>query len=77
MKLPEDSSTREFYVSYQREGHETVEKEAKYSATRLSKLIDQMLPNTGVQTMVWILGLGLLALLYGLWRYLRDDKEEN
>ena len=74
---PEDSSTREFYVSYQREGHETVEKEAKYSATRLSALIDQMLPNTGVQTMVWILGLGLLALLYGLWRYLRDDKEEN
>ena len=74
---PEDSSTREFYVSYQREGHETVDKEAKYSATRLSALIDQMLPNTGVQTMVWILGLGLLALLYGLWRYLRDDKEEN
>lgn len=74
---PEDSSTREFYVSYQREGHETVEKEAKYSATRLSALIDQMLPNTGVQTMVWILGLGLLALLYGLWRYLREEKEEN
>lgn len=74
---PEDNSTREFYVSYQREGYETVEKEAKYSATRLSALIDQMLPNTGVQTMVWILGLGLLALLYGLWRYLRDDKEGN
>ena len=74
---PEDSATREFYVSYQREGHETVEKEAKYSATRLSALIDQMLPNTGVQTMVWILGLGLLALLFGLWRYLREEKEEN
>ncbi|WP_454978526.1 LPXTG cell wall anchor domain-containing protein [Corynebacterium propinquum] len=74
---PEDNATREFYVSYQREGHETVEKEAKYSATRMSKLIDQMLPNTGVQTMVWILGLGLLALLFGLWRYLREEKEEN
>ena len=66
-----------FTVTFTADGQEPKTEQSSYGATRLSALIDQMLPNTGVQTMVWILGLGLLALLYGLWRYLRDDKEEN
>lgn len=66
-----------FTVTATVDGQEPKTEQSSYGATKLSQLIDQMLPNTGVQTMVWILGLGLLALLYGLWRYLRDDKEEN
>lgn len=66
-----------FTVTATAEGQEPKTEQSSYGATKLSQLIDQMLPNTGVQTMVWILGLGLLALLFGLWRYLRDDKEEN
>ncbi|WKS38084.1 hypothetical protein [Corynebacterium propinquum] len=66
-----------FTVTVTAERQEPKTEQSSYGATKLSQLIDQMLPNTGVQTMVWILGLGLLALLYGLWRYLRDDKEEN
>lgn len=66
-----------FTVTATADGQEPKTEKSSYGATKLSQLIDQMLPNTGVQTMVWILGLGLLALLFGLWRYLRDDKEEN
>ncbi|MDK4244168.1 LPXTG cell wall anchor domain-containing protein [Corynebacterium pseudodiphtheriticum] len=66
-----------FTVTATADGQEPKTEQSSYGATKLSQLIDQMLPNTGVQTMVWILGLGLLALLFGLWRYLRDDKEEN
>lgn len=66
-----------FTVTVTAERQEPKTASASYGATKLSQLIDQMLPNTGVQTMVWILGLGLLALLFGLWRYLREEKEEN
>jgi|GEM_PF-4410172 LPXTG-motif cell wall anchor domain protein len=66
-----------FTVTATADGQEPKTEQSSYGATKLSQFIDQMLPNTGVQTMVWILGLGLLTLLFGLWRYLREEKEEN
>ena len=50
-----------------------------YGAIRLQKAIGWMLPDTGAQTLLYVLLLGLLALAFGLYRYLRrgDDDEED
>ncbi|WP_448879027.1 DUF5979 domain-containing protein [Corynebacterium sp. 11254D000AR] len=49
-----------------------------YGAIRLPESIGWMLPDTGRQTLVFILLLGLLILAAGLIRYLRNrDDEEN
>ena len=51
-----------------------------YGAIRLQKAIGWMLPDTGAQTLLYVLLLGLLALAYGLYRYLRrrdEDEEED
>lgn len=57
----------------------TVSASDSYGAIRLSDTFGWMLPDTGMQTLVWILLLGLLALAIGVWRYLsgRKDEEEN
>ncbi|WP_231908550.1 DUF5979 domain-containing protein [Corynebacterium mycetoides] len=47
-----------------------------YGAFRMSGLIGAMLPDTGVQTLVWLLVLGLLLFGVGAWRYLRRDDAE-
>ncbi|WP_426717726.1 DUF5979 domain-containing protein [Corynebacterium auriscanis] len=48
-----------------------------YGAIRLQKAIGWMLPDTGAQTLLIVILLGLLALAYGLYRYFRrrDDDE--
>ncbi|MDU0479851.1 DUF5979 domain-containing protein [Staphylococcus chromogenes] len=48
-----------------------------YDAIRLPASISQMLPQTGMQALVWALLLGLVALAIGLWRYLRTKEEES
>lgn len=51
-----------------------------YGAIRLQKAIGWMLPDTGAQTLLVVLLLGLLALAYGLYRYLRrrdEDEDED
>ena len=52
-----------------------------YGALRLSGLLAAMLPDTGMQTLVFVLLLGLAVLALGLWFYMRnreddDEKEE-
>lgn len=46
-------------------------------ALRPSGLIAGLLPETGMQTLVWILILGLALLGFGLWRYLRQSDDED
>lgn len=46
-------------------------------ALRPSGLIGGLLPETGMQTLIWVLVLGLLLLGFGLWRYLRCSDEEE
>lgn len=51
-----------------------------YGAIRLQKAIGWMLPDTGAQTLLIVILLGLLALAYGLYRYLRrrdEDEDED
>ncbi|WP_156806950.1 DUF5979 domain-containing protein [Corynebacterium capitovis] len=52
-----------------------VEADAKYGALRLTGIIGALLPDTGQQTLVLLLLLGLLIFGYGAWRYLRRDDE--
>lgn len=50
-----------------------------YGAIRLQKAIGWMLPDTGMQTLLYVILLGLLAVAFGLYRYLRrrDDDEDD
>ena len=50
-----------------------------YGAIRLQKAIGWMLPDTGMQTLLYVILLGLLAVAFGLYRYLRrrDDGEDD
>lgn len=48
-----------------------------YGAIRLTGFLAAMLPDTGMQTLVWVLVLGLLILGIGLWRYLRNKDDEE
>lgn len=55
----------------------TISATDSYGAIRLSDTFGWMLPDTGMQTLVWILVLGLLALAIGVWRYLTGRKDEE
>lgn len=48
-----------------------------YGALRLTGIIGAMLPDTGMQTLVWLLVIGLLLFGFGAWRYLRRDDSET
>ncbi|APT92073.1 hypothetical protein CPHO_03275 [Corynebacterium phocae] len=55
---------------------ETVTDTAATDAIRLSAAVAWMLPESGMQTLVLFLGVGILLLLFGLRRYLRREEEE-
>lgn len=48
-----------------------------YGALRLSGLLAAMLPDTGIQTLVWVLVLGLAVLALGLWIYMRNREDDD
>lgn len=48
-----------------------------FGAIRLSQAAGWMLPDTGMQTLVLVILLGLLAVGYGVWRYLRSRDEDE
>lgn len=48
-----------------------------YNAIRPPYSLSWMLPQTGMQTLVWALVLGLIAVGFGLWRYLRNKDDES
>ena len=48
-----------------------------YGALRLTGIIGAMLPDTGMQTLVWLLVIGLLLFGFGAWRYLRRDSDTD
>ncbi|MCG7228839.1 DUF5979 domain-containing protein [Corynebacterium minutissimum] len=48
-----------------------------YGALRLSGLLAAMLPDTGMQTLVWMLVLGLAVLGLGLWIYMRNREDDD
>ncbi|SDR68855.1 DUF5979 domain-containing protein [Corynebacterium timonense] len=45
-----------------------------YGALRLTGILGGLLPDTGMQTLAWLLGIGLLLFGYGAWRFLRRDE---
>ncbi|TNL96637.1 DUF5979 domain-containing protein [Corynebacterium tapiri] len=51
--------------------------EDTYGAIRPTGILGWMLPDTGVQTLVWVILLGLIALGLGLWSYLRGRDEDT
>lgn len=51
--------------------------EDTYGAFRLSAALGFLLPDTGMQTLVWVLLIALLVLGLGLWSYLRNRNEED
>lgn len=51
--------------------------EDDYGAIRLSKSLGFLLPDTGMQTLVWALLFGLILLAVGLWYYLRNRDEDE
>lgn len=59
------------------EGVGTISDTDSYGALRLSDTFGWMLPDTGMQTLVWLLLLGLTALAIGVWRYLSGRREEE
>ena len=59
-------------------GHQfTTSASDSHGALRPSGLIGGLLPETGMQTLVWVLVLGLILLGFGLWRYLRRPDEDG
>ncbi|WP_158268484.1 DUF5979 domain-containing protein [Corynebacterium liangguodongii] len=44
-----------------------------YGALRLTGIIGALLPDTGMQTLAWMLVLGLLLFGFGAWRFLRRE----
>ncbi|WP_165164992.1 DUF5979 domain-containing protein [Corynebacterium qintianiae] len=48
-----------------------------YGALRLTGIIGALLPDTGMQTLVWMLVIGLLLFGFGAWRYLRREAESE
>ena len=47
-----------------------------YGAMRMTGIFGSLLPDTGMQSLVWLLLLGLALVGYGLWRYLRNKDED-
>lgn len=55
----------------------TVEDSDEFGAIRLQKAVGWMLPDTSAQTLLLFILLGLLALAYGVYRYLRTKDEDE
>lgn len=75
-----DSGQPEVKVTAQasEDGHQfTTSASDSQGALRPSGLIGGLLPETGMQTLVWVLVLGLILLGFGLWRYLRRPDEDG
>ncbi|APT92072.1 hypothetical protein CPHO_03265 [Corynebacterium phocae] len=56
---------------------DSVSDSAATDAIRLSASVSGMLPQAGVPTLVLVLLLGLGTLIFGLWRYLRREEEDD
>ncbi|WJY68834.1 DUF5979 domain-containing protein [Corynebacterium auris] len=52
---------------------QTVVATDSYGALRLTGVLGGLLPDTGMQSLAWLLALGLLLFGFGAWRYLRRD----
>lgn len=57
-------------------GDQTITATDGYGALRLTGVLGAMLPDTGMQTLLWLLAIGLLLFGFGAWRFLRRDERE-
>ena len=55
----------------------TVSDTDEFGAIRRQQALGWMLPDTGMQTLVLFILLGLLAVAYGVYRYLRTKDEDD
>ena len=52
----------------------TLTESDQYGALRPKESVAWLLPETGVQTLLWVLLIGLIILGIGLWKHLRETR---
>lgn len=78
-RYPEDGGTAPVVVKATMEGTggQTITATDSQGALRPSGLLGFLLPDTGMQTLVWLLVLGLILFGLGAWRMLRRNEDDD